>query len=302
MSKASKVPNFPPLPIASPDRKSAKVAEPSILEVALRGAIARNAMSVEYQPQFDLRSGRGCGVEALARWVLPTGERVSPSVFVPLAERTGMIHALGAWVLNAACETAHAWCIPDTQVTTLSVNVSPLQINRHFIAVIEECLTDSRFPASQLELEITESSLIGDADLTIRCLKQWKDLGVQIALDDFGTGYSNLGYLSRLPIDRLKLDQSLIHRMTTDRRTVIILRSIIALAYELGIDVLAEGVETEEQLSIITDLGCPRAQGYLLGRPMPAEQAYAVLRQSWGNRPAGAFRSAGSAIGECRVH
>jgi EAL domain-containing protein (putative c-di-GMP-specific phosphodiesterase class I) len=213
-----------------------------------------------------------------------------------------MIHARGAAVLASACETARAWCNLDARATTLTVNVSALQVNRHFLAVLEECLDQSGFPAAQLELEITESALIGDADLAIEHLQQWRDLGVRIALDDFGTGYSSLAYLSRLPIDRLKLDQSLLHRMTTDRKSLIIIRSILALAADLGIEVLAEGIETEGQLAMISDLGCPRAQGHLLARPMPAAQAQAVLRQSWGNRPAADCRFAGNAHGECRVH
>ncbi len=302
MSRASKVPGVPRLPNCSAGDEPVAVAQPSPLAAQLGDALQRNTLCVEYQPQFDLRSGGGCGVEALARWVLPTGERVAPSVFIPLAERTGMIHALGAWVLKSACATAHAWCRLDAQVTTLSVNVSALQINQHFLSVLEECLSQTGFPAAQLELEITESALIGDTDLTNQYLKQWKDLGAQIALDDFGTGYASLGCLSRLPIDRLKLDQSLIHRMATDKKSVIIIRSILALAKELGIDVLAEGIETEHQLAMITDLGCPRAQGYLLGRPMPAERAQVVLRQSWGNRPATPIHSARNAARECRVH
>jgi EAL domain-containing protein (putative c-di-GMP-specific phosphodiesterase class I) len=240
----------------------------------------------------------------LARWVLPTGDRVAPSIFIPLAERTGIIHALGAWVLRSACGSAQAWARLDAhdQVTTLSVNVSSLQINDQFLAVIEDCLRQTGFPAAQLELEITESALLGDLDLAIEHLRHWKALGVQIALDDFGTGYSSLVYLARLPIDRLKLDQSLVRRMTTDKKCLIIIRSILALAEELDISVLAEGIETEHQLAMITDLGCPRAQGYLLGRPMPAEQAHVVLRRSWGNRPAAAFRPVEYVMGECLVH
>jgi EAL domain-containing protein (putative c-di-GMP-specific phosphodiesterase class I) len=136
-----------------------------------------------------------------------------------------------------------------------------------------------------LELEITESALIGNTELTIECLKQWKGLGVQIAVDDFGTGYSSLNYLSRLPVDRLKLDQSLVHRMTLDEKSKTVMRSIISLGADLGIDVIAEGVETEQQFQMLEDLGCPRVQGYLLGRPMPATQAQLALRKAWGNRP-----------------
>jgi EAL domain-containing protein (putative c-di-GMP-specific phosphodiesterase class I)/PAS domain-containing protein len=273
----------------------------SRLEASLGDALQRHALSIQYQPQFELHTGRGCGVEALARWTLCTGQIIAPSVFIPLAERIGMIHALGAWVLKSACETAYAWCSRDAQRTTLSVNVSALQINEQFCTVIQRTLKDSGFPAKHLELEITESALIGHADRTIECLKQWKRLGVQIAVDDFGTGYSSLNYLSRLPVDRLKLDQSLIHRMTLDAKSATVMRSIISLGADLGIDVIAEGVETEQQLRMLEDLGCPRVQGYLLGRPMPPKQAQIALRKAWGNRPSPAYRPSKIASGEARV-
>jgi len=247
-------------------------------------AMQRHALSVHYQPQFDIETGRGCGVEALARWVLCSGESIAPSVFIPIAERSGIIHSLGAWMLKSACDTAYAWCSRDAQRTTLSVNLSALQIDEEFCAVLGRTLEKSGFPAKQLELEIAESALIANPDLTIGCLKEWKKLGVRIAMDDFGTDRSSLTYLCRLPVDRLKLDQSLIHRMTLDSKSAEVARLIVSLGSELGIDVIAKGVETEQQLKMLTDLGCPRAQGYLLGRPMPAKQAQLALRKVWGNR------------------
>jgi EAL domain-containing protein (putative c-di-GMP-specific phosphodiesterase class I)/PAS domain-containing protein len=270
---------------------------------SLGDAMQRHALSIQYQPQFELDTGRGCGVEALARWTLSTGQVIAPSIFIPLAERIGMIHSLGAWVLQSACETAYAWCSRDAQRTTLSVNVSAHQINEEFCAIIGRTLKDSHFPAKQLELEITESALVENTELTIECLKQWKRLGVQIAVDDFGTGYSSLNYLARLPVDRLKLDQSLIQRMTLDPKSKIVMRSIISLGADLGIDVIAEGVETEEQFHMLEDLGCPRAQGYLLGRPMPPKQAQLALRKAWGNRPIPnpGFRPARLPVGESLV-
>jgi len=262
----------------------------------------RQALSVQYQPQFDLGTGRGCGVEALARWVLSSGSAIAPSVFIPLAEREGMIQTLGAWMLESACETAYSWCSRDAQRTTLSVNVSALQIDQDFCAVISRTLETSGFPAKQLELEITESALIENPELTIEYLKQWKELGVRIAMDDFGTGYSSLSYLSRLPVDSLKLDQSLIHRITLDKRSAAITRSIVALGAEIGIDVIAEGVETEAQLQMLIDLDCPRAQGYLLGRPMPAKQAQVALRKTWGDRGGPVSRPSRASAGESYVH
>jgi EAL domain-containing protein (putative c-di-GMP-specific phosphodiesterase class I)/PAS domain-containing protein len=263
-----------------------RVPEPQAagLDAALDDAMNRHALSVLYQPHFDLKTGRGCGVEALARWMRGSGEDIAPSVFIPLAERSGLIHTLGAWMLKSACDTAYPWCGREAQRTTLSVNVSATQVEQ-FGAVIQRTLEKSGFPARQLELEIAESTLIANPDVTIECLNQWKELGVRIALDDFGAGGSSLTYLSRLPVDRLKLDQSLIHRMTQDPTTAAVTRLIVSLGAELGIDIIAKGVETEQQLQMLADLDCPRVQGYLLGRPMPAQQAQLALRKTWGDRP-----------------
>lgn len=273
------VPSSPRTPEQTPE------GEMERLEHDLADALGRHALTVQYQPQYEVESGRGCGLEALVRWTLASGEIVSPSKFIPVAERSGMIHELGAWVLKSACESAANWCRRTVPLATLSVNVSALQIDERFCGVLVRALQCSGFPAKQLELEITESALIQNTERTIECLKEWKRLGVRIAVDDFGTGYSSLSYLSRLPIDCLKLDQSLIQTMTLDSKGAAVTRSIVSLGAELGVDVIAEGVETEQQFQMLTRLGCPRVQGYLLGRPMPATQAQVVLRKTWGNRP-----------------
>lgn len=256
------------------------------LEIDLGHALRANALDVYYQPQFELSSGRGCGVEALARWMPPRGAIVPPSVFIPLAEQTGMIQELGKWVLKSACETLIGWSNPSTPVPILSVNVSVLQINARFVRIIECALYESGLPAQQLELEITESTLIGDTERVIEYLREWKALGVSIALDDFGTGYSSLSCLAQLPVDRIKLDLSLVHRMTQASKGAAIVRALVSLGLDLGIDVCAEGIETEQQLQTLMDFGCPRGQGYLFGRPMPARQAEIVLGKAWGERPA----------------
>jgi EAL domain-containing protein (putative c-di-GMP-specific phosphodiesterase class I) len=274
-----------------------------LLERDLAAALRLRTLRVEYQPQFDLSSGRGCGVEALARWVRSTGELIAPSIFIRLAERSGQIRALGEWVLKAACATAGAWCSRPGHLTTLSVNVSALQIDEKFCEVIERTLKHTGFPARQLELEITESALMANPALSIDYLKAWKQLGVRIAMDDFGIGYSSLSSLSRLPVDRLKLDRSLIHRMTLDRKSAAVMRLIVSLGAELDMEVIAEGVETEEQLRILMDLGCPQVQGYLLSRPMPADQAQAALGRTWGNRPIPPAAGLVNSVGELqRVH
>jgi EAL domain-containing protein (putative c-di-GMP-specific phosphodiesterase class I) len=254
------------------------------LELDLAEALRLRTLRAEYQPQFDLVSGRGMGVEALARWVRSSGEVMAPSVFIRVAERADMIHTLGAWVLHSACATASAWCSRAQQPTTLSVNVSALQIDEKFCSVIESTLRQTGFPAKQLELEITESALMANPALSSEYLKAWKQLGVRIAMDDFGTGYSSLSFLSRLPVDRLKLDRSLVQRMTLDRKSAAVVRLIVSLGAELDMEVIAEGVETEAQLQMLTDLGCMQAQGYLLGRPMAAEQVQVTLGKTWGNR------------------
>lgn len=257
---------------------------PPRLAVDLADALRMRALHVEFQPQFDLNGGRGCGVEALARWTRSNGEIVPPAVFIPVAERVGMIHTLGARILQSACAAASSWCGHAASPTTLSVNISALQIDEGFCAVIERTLKQSGFPAKQLELEITESALIANPSRSIECLQVWKQLGIRIAMDDFGTGYSSLSALSSLPVDRLKLDRSLVHRMTLDRKGAAVVRLIVALGAELDMEVIAEGVETEEQLKMLTDMGCPQAQGYLLGRPMTAGQVQVALGKAWGSR------------------
>ena len=254
------------------------------LESGLRHALRRNELSLHYQPQFEIRSGRACGVEALARWFRADGQTVPPAVFIPLAERSGLIGDLGTWALRAGCKAAAEWAGSGAISPTICVNVSTQQICEAFTNEIEHALETSGLPADRLELEITESVLIGDADLTLDCLARWKGLGVRIAVDDFGTGYSNLSYLSRLPIDRLKMDRSLIHGMTKKSKEAAIVRAVISLGRELGFTVLAEGVETEEQLGMLAELGCDQAQGYLLTPPTSAKEARTLMAQRWGAR------------------
>jgi EAL domain-containing protein (putative c-di-GMP-specific phosphodiesterase class I)/PAS domain-containing protein len=271
------------------------------LAAELGDALSRGALSLQYQPQYALDTGFGCGVEALARWVRVTGEIVSPAQFIPIAERSGMIAELGAWVLKSACETAASWCKRHDR-SALAVNVSALQIDDKFCVLLERVLKHSGFPAQQLELEITESALISNPIRAIELLKNCRTLGVHFALDDFGTGYSSLSCLARLPVDRIKLDKSLIAMMTIDTRAAAIARSIVSLAADLDMEVIAEGVETEDQLQMLVDLGCPRGQGYLLGRPMQAKQAQVALGKLWGNRPTLAPRLGVANLGANHVH
>jgi EAL domain-containing protein (putative c-di-GMP-specific phosphodiesterase class I) len=250
----------------------------------LRHAIEHDELSLHYQPQYEIRGGHHCGVEALARWFLPKGGSIPPTTFVPAAEKNGLISALGAWVLNEACTTVAAWHGCDGEPPILCVNVSPRQICPEFCAVIAGTLERTGLAAAQLELEITEGILIERPHLALHCLAQWKLLGVRISLDDFGTGYSSLSYLSRLPVDRIKIDRSLIQRMTHDPKTAAIVRAVISLGAELGFAVLAEGVETESQLTMLSSMGCQQVQGYLLALPACAEEARTLLDSNWGKR------------------
>jgi EAL domain-containing protein (putative c-di-GMP-specific phosphodiesterase class I)/GGDEF domain-containing protein len=256
------------------------------VEEGLDDALRRDAIGVHYQPQFDLQSGRGCGVEALARWSLASGINVAPAIFIPVAERSGMIDTLGASVLRSACETIAGWRGGrDAERLTVSVNVSTLQINQKFFKVLSKILETSGLEPRRLELEIAEAAVIENSQLVAQSLKQWKQLGVRVAVNHAGTNYSSLGYLSRLPIDRLKLDRSLIQGMTLDDKAAGVIHAMISLGAALAIDVIAEGVETEQQFQLLTHLGCRQVQGYLLGRPMPALQAQVALRKPWGNLP-----------------
>ena len=254
------------------------------IEARLIEAVRRREVNVHFQPQYQVDCGQGCGVEALARWTSADGEEISPTLFIPMAERIAMICPLGAWVLAVACETVARWGSLAGQAPMLSVNVSTHQIDERFAGIIERTLKFTGLPPEQLELEITESALISDAERAIACCKVWRALGVHIAVDDFGTGYSSLSYLARLPVDRLKLDKSFAQRMTFEKKTAAIVRSVLALGEEMGIAVLVEGVETEEQFALLERLGCRQVQGYLLAKPVPAVEARALLRIPWGTR------------------
>jgi EAL domain-containing protein (putative c-di-GMP-specific phosphodiesterase class I) len=275
------------LPARYPDRAYLKHCRGRHLSptARLRNAIEHHELSLDYQPQYEIAGGHNCGVEALARWLLPNGESISPTVFIPRAEQSGLIGALGAWVLQEACTTVAAWNRDSDLLPILCVNVSPRQISRAFCTLLESTLEETGFPAAQLELEITEGILIEQPELALDCLARWKLVGARISLDDFGAGYSSLNYLSRLPVDRIKIDKSLIHRMTDDPKTAAIVRAVVSLGADLGCAVLAEGVETEMQLTMLFGMGCQQVQGYLLARPACADEARALLAMNWGKRP-----------------
>jgi diguanylate cyclase (GGDEF)-like protein len=253
------------------------------LEMDLCRAIENHELTLLFQPQFNVADGRACGVEALARWTKHDGTQVEPRIFIPLAEKSQMIRALGAWVVNEACQVVSRQT-QGLEPVTLCVNVSPHQINRTFAKDLQRILKHTGFPAERLELEITENALISNTHSIIECFRQLKAMGIRIAIDDFGTGYSSLHYLSRLPVDRLKLDKSLVHNLPTRWKDVAIVRAIVELGRELGIAVIAEGVETEQQFQVLKSLGCLQVQGYLLARPTSQQEAFSMIERRWGSR------------------
>ncbi|MFP4062934.1 MAG: PAS domain S-box protein [Halochromatium sp.] len=242
------------------------------LETALRGALARNELELLYQPQFELKSRRIEGAEALLRWTHPELGKVSPAAFIPIAEEIGLISEIGAWVLEQACLQLHAWETQGFWVKRMAVNVSVQQVERlDLIEEIQAILERTGVAPERLEFEVTESLLMRNVERVVANLNALRELGATLAIDDFGSGFSSLGYLKTLPISRLKIDKTFIDGVTVDDNDDAIARAIIALARALGLDVIAEGVETRAQAEFLEREGCDEVQGYLFGRPMSAD-------------------------------
>ncbi|MBX3638817.1 MAG: GGDEF domain-containing protein, partial [Rubrivivax sp.] len=237
----------------------------------LRNAIARDTLKLHFQPVFDAGDGqRLIGYEALARWPHPVRGFVPPSEFIPVAEETGQIQALGRWVLASACREAASW----PQPLAVAVNLSPAQFRQPgaIVAEVRAALAASGLAPERLELEITESLLMSHTEQVLATLRELQALGVRIAMDDFGTGYSSLAYLWRFPFDKLKIDRAFTQGLGADGKVDVIVRSIVTLAHSLAIRVNAEGVETAEQHEALRRHGCDELQGFLLGRPQPVER------------------------------
>jgi diguanylate cyclase (GGDEF)-like protein/PAS domain S-box-containing protein len=261
-------------------RTRARVVSRLQIETDLRRAIETDQLRVEYQPYFRLSDGSLGGAEALVRWQHPERGLVSPGEFIPVAEQTGLIAGVGEWVLRRACNDLAAWRDEYDWATGLrvTVNVSAKQVEeRELTATVESALRDASLPPGLLGIEITEGLLLDEARAPLDALSALKNLGVKLLLDDFGTGYSSLSYLSRFPVDVLKVDRSFVRDLGTRADTTPIVTAIVALAHGLRLDVIAEGVETQEQADKLRELGCDYAQGFLLARPMPAEQLVARL-------------------------
>lgn len=249
------------------------------LEARLRRAIDQNELRVFYQPQVDIDSGQVVGAEALVRWLDPVHGLIMPGEFIPLAEETGLITAIGNWVLLETCRQGRRWLDAGLPALTLAVNLSPHQfLHSNVQEVVSAALLATGFPATNLELELTESALMTRQDEAINTLRYLRGLGVRLAMDDFGTGYSSLAYLKRFKLDVLKIDKSFIDDLSHDADDKAITISIIAIAHALQMKVLAEGVETAEQLDFLRQQGCNMYQGYLCSRPVPPEDFVKLLR------------------------
>ncbi|MEM6432491.1 MAG: EAL domain-containing protein [Cyanobacteria bacterium P01_D01_bin.115] len=255
----------PDMPVVSGDELQ--------LETWLRYALEREEFEVWYQPKYSLSQERIVGAEALIRWQHPETGYISPARFVPLAEATGLIVPIGEWVLKTVCDQAASWLRHGQPVVAIAVNLSSVQLNQSRLAqTLQDILTLTQLPPHHLELEVTETALMQDIESAIALLEQLKALNVKIAIDDFGTGYASLGYLRQLPIDILKIDTSFVRNIHQDVKNQSIVKNIIALAHDLGLKIIAEGIETQAEMEVLKAYGCDLIQGYWVGPPMVAEK------------------------------
>ncbi len=249
------------------------------MENNLHRALERNELLLYYQPKMDLVSRKVTGMEALVRWKHPESGLISPSQFIPLAEASGLIMPIGKFVLRSACAQNKMWQEAGFRAVSVAVNLSTRQFDQKNLAEgLRKDLDEVGLSAQYLELEITESAIMQNAEAAIRTLHELKAAGIQITLDDFGTGYSSLNYLRRLPLDAMKIDMSFVKNIPTSPSDAVLVKTIIAMAHNLDLKVIAEGVENEQQLAFLLDHGCDEMQGYLFSRPVPAEEFPAFLK------------------------
>lgn len=248
------------------------------IERNLRRALELGEFVVYYQPQVEVKTGQILGVEALVRWQHPQKGIISPAEFIPIAENTGLILPIGEFVLRAACTQIKAWQDAGYTPIRVAINISGRQFQQHtLVQTVKTILQETGLDPHWLELEITESVAMQDVEFTSKLLFELRDMGIKIAIDDFGTGYSSLNYLKRLPIDKIKIDRSFIGDITIDPDDATIVGTIILLAHNLKMKVLAEGVETNNQLCFLKDQDCDELQGYFFSKPLPAEDLTKIL-------------------------
>jgi len=257
-----------------------EVLERFSLECDLRSAIDREEFQLYYQPQYDFSTGKIIGVEALIRWMHPDKGLLLPDTFIPVAEKSGLIMPIGNWVLKKACAQNNAWQLEGFRPIYVSINISGAQFKQNnFVESIAQTLLDTGLEPQYLEMELTESMLMKPTEIILKTLHELKATGVKIAIDDFGKGYSSLGYLKRLPIDTLKIDRAFVQDIRSDSDDRAIVRAIISLARTLNLKVIAEGVETHEQLLYLQEQGCDGIQGFLLRKPMTPDSFKQLLKE-----------------------
>jgi len=262
------------------DSMNTSTMERFTIENKLRRALERGEFMLFYQPQIDLSTGRIVGVEALIRWLQPDLVLVKPGNFIPVTEETGLIIPIGKWILQTACAQNKSWQSEGIDRINITVNVSSIQFQQDgFVDVVAQALCDSGLDASCLKLELTESTLMKNSQNSMKKLDTLREMGIQISIDDFGTGYSCLNYLKRFPVEVLKIDRSFIKDIEADPNDQAIVRAIIALAHNLNIQVIAEGVETTKQMGILRGYGCDAAQGFLFCPPIHATSLAQFIRQ-----------------------
>ncbi len=258
---------------------SNKAIERVGLEAALRRALQLGQFELHYQPQVLIASGEVTGMEALLRWRHPDMGLIPPVQFIPMAEETGLIVAIGEWVLRTACLQARAWQDAGLPSLTVAVNLSALQLRQPgFVAVVSKILAETGLEPRYLDLELTESMVMGKTDFAVPTLKDLKALGVALTIDDFGTGYSNLGYLKSFPLDQIKIDRSFVADLPDSNDAASIARAIVSMGHSLGLRVIPEGVETFAQARFLARIGCEHAQGFLYAKPLPAEEFAAWVK------------------------
>ncbi|NLL79062.1 MAG: GGDEF domain-containing protein [Clostridiales bacterium] len=249
------------------------------MENKLKNAIAEDSFVLYYQPQYDVKTGKMRGVEALVRWKDKSGKMISPAEFIPVAEKSGLIVPIGNWVLRKSISTFAGWKEKYDYDMILSINISAIQYKKQdFVSKLMSLLNEYGVESREIELEITESILIDDFEEITRKMHALREYGIRVSMDDFGTGYSSLSYLKGLPIDTLKIDKSFIDTLTTDEATKTITEAMISMVKKLGLETVAEGVETADQLAYLKSIDCDNIQGFLLGRPMPEAELENVIK------------------------
>jgi EAL domain-containing protein (putative c-di-GMP-specific phosphodiesterase class I) len=250
-----------------------KASEHIQLESALRKAVKNNEFILHYQPKYDIRSGTIVGVEALVRWNHPEMGLISPAKFIPHAEEAGLILQIGEFVIREACRACKSWQDQGYLPVGVAVNLSPKQFrHQDIVKLVSDVITETTLDPTYLELEITESAVMDNVDAAAKKLNDIKNMGIKVSVDDFGTGYTSISYLKQFPVSILKIDQNFVKGIPNNPNDVAITVAVIALAHSLGMHVVAEGVESSEQMQWLADHECDYAQGYFLSRPLPEEK------------------------------